>query len=123
MKEISWPTRGLFVSQERLCSMKLTAEQFSSFIIAAAIRANHNQGLTTSTVFLLQFTGEEQACSGSINLELMYLETVLYIINHIRVVTICATCCNIKNSLFCHAVNLRVRKILTINTDYIRKQH
>jgi len=30
--------------------MELTAEQFSQFIIAAAMTANHNQGLTTSIV-------------------------------------------------------------------------
>jgi hypothetical protein len=30
--------------------MELTAEQFSPFIMAAAMTANHNQGLTTSTV-------------------------------------------------------------------------
>jgi hypothetical protein len=30
--------------------MELTAEQFSPFIIVAAMTANHNKGLTTSAV-------------------------------------------------------------------------
>jgi hypothetical protein len=70
--------------------MELTAEQYTPFIIAAAMTANHKQGLTTSTVFLLQFTDDDQACSGSINLELMYLETAHYVVhlnpggNHMR---------------------------------------
>lgn len=123
VKEIYWPAHGLFVPQECRWSMELTAEQLSPFIIVAAMTANHNQGLTTSTVSsaihqwwpsMFSVHNLKTNVSGNCVLSHEFKSQSIQCMS---------TAVTFKNSLFCHKLYLCVRMILRINMDYTRKQN